>query len=239
MNRRAWLAVFAAAALGGGGGYLGYRWQSAPGPDTALTPAVPVARANGVPARVDAPNAEPALKVPETLPDVHLADLQGQKRSLRDFGRRPLIVNFWATWCEPCRREMPLLTALRDEYRSERLEIVGIAVDFRDSVSAFLQKTPLAYPQLVGEEDGMEAARAFGMQMVLPFSVFVDEQDRIIAVKVGELHRDEALAILDAMRGLRAGKVSLADTRARITRQLSLLAAARATMAASAGAAGR
>jgi thiol-disulfide isomerase/thioredoxin len=204
-----------------------------------LAPTVPIARASGMPAPTDAPNAEPALKVPDTLPDIHLADLQGQRRALRNFGRRPLIVNFWATWCEPCRREMPLLTALRHEYRDERLEIVGIAVDFRDSVSAFLEKTPLAYPQLVGEEDGMEAARAFGMQMVLPFSVFVDEQDRIIAMKVGELHRDEALAILDAMRGLRAGKVSLADTRARITRQLGLLAAVRATQAASAGAAGR
>ena len=91
-------------------------------------------------------------------------------------GHRPLIVNFWATWCEPCRREMPLLTALRQEHRADRLEIVGIAVDFRDSVTDFLKKNPLPYPLLVGEEDGIEAAKAFGMQLVLPFSVFVDEQ---------------------------------------------------------------
>ncbi|MCC7461684.1 MAG: TlpA family protein disulfide reductase [Gammaproteobacteria bacterium] len=232
MNSRALLAALAAVVLGGSAGYLGYRWVTATRP--TLAPAVPIARAGGTPPSSAVPNAEPALKLPETLPDIHLTDLQGQRRALRDFGRRPLIVNFWATWCEPCRREMPLLTALRREYRDPQLEIVGIAVDFRDSVSAFLRKNPLDYPQLVGEEDGMEAARAFGMQMVLPFSVFVDEQDRIIAMKVGELHRDEAVAILDAMRSLRTGRVSIGDTRARITRQLGLLAAVRATHAAAA-----
>ena len=231
MNLRTLLASIAVVALGGGAGYLGYRWQAAT--TGALAPADAPS-----PISVSAGGAEPP-KVPDTLPDIHLTGLDGQRRALRDFGHRPLIVNFWATWCEPCRREMPLLTALREEHRADGLEVVGIAVDFRDSVAEFLRKTPLAYPQLVGEEDGMEAARAFGMPMVLPFSAFIDEQDRIIAVKVGELHRDEAGAILEAMRALRNGRVSVADTRARISEQLKALATARATHAATAaGAAG-
>jgi thiol-disulfide isomerase/thioredoxin len=226
MNVRGLLAAVAAVALGGTAGYLGYRWHSVSIAPTAPKPAPPQG-SSGADERTDEP-----LRVPDTLPDIHRADLDGHMRALRDFGHRPLIINFWATWCEPCRREMPLLTALRGDYRADRLEVVGVAVDFRDSVVDFLKKNPLAYPLLIGEEDGIEAARAFGMQMLLPFSVFVDERDRIIAVKVGELHRDEADAILEAMRALRAGKASIAATRARITARLGRLAAARATGAA-------
>lgn len=249
MNVRALLAGLAVVALGGSAGYLGYRWQASTGTPPSLEPiadrrpgATTAGNAAGVTsgggAAPDGTLADggatadaggPPLKVPDTLPDIRLPGLDGQPRSLRDFGRRPLIVNFWATWCEPCRREMPLLAALREEHRAERLEVVGVAVDFRDSVSAYVQKTPLPYPLLVGEEDGIDAARAFGMQMVLPFSVFVDEQQRIVAVKVGELHRDEAGAILEAMRALRSGQATIADTRTRITERLKALAAARAS----------
>ena len=209
--------------LGGVAGYLGYRWYTG-AQGLALAPA-PTAAADLTLA------GDPAaqLKVPATLPDIHLADLDGRTRALKDFGHRPLIVNFWATWCEPCRREMPLLKALRQEHQADRLEIVGIAVDFRDSVTDFLKTNPLPYPLLVGEEDGIEAAKAFGMQLVLPFSVFVDEQHRIVAVKVGELHRDEADYILGTMRELRAGKTTIAAARSGITERLKAFAARRAS----------
>ncbi len=234
MRTRSRLVALAVVALGAAAGYLGYRWQSRLGGPAALTAAAPGEAANGsLAGSGPAPGAVAAAPaIPDTLPDVRLSDLDGRSRSLKEFGRRPLIVNFWATWCEPCRREMPLLLALREEHAAERLEILGVAIDFRDSVTEFLKKTPLAYPQLVGEEDGMEAARAFGVPAALPFSVFVDEQDRIVAVKVGELHREEASAILEAMRQLRAGKVSLADTRTRISERLKTLATQRARQAA-------
>jgi len=224
MSARAALTAVAAVILGGVTGYLGYRWYTgAQGP--GLAPSTGASPAAAELALADEPAAQ--LKVPDALPDIHLAGLDGRMRALKDFGHRPLIVNFWATWCEPCRREMPLLTALRQEHQAEGLEIVGIAVDFRDSVTDFLKKSPLPYPLLIGEEDGIEAAKAFGMQLVLPFSVFVDEQDRVVAVKVGELHRDEADAILGAMRELRSGKTTIAATRASITEQLKQLAARR------------
>jgi thiol-disulfide isomerase/thioredoxin len=224
MSARVALATLAAVILGGMTGYLGYRWYAA-SQDSALLPI-----SGGAPAPTDLSTASDSgaqLKVPETLPDIHLADLEGHRRALRDFGRRPLIVNFWATWCEPCRREMPLLTALRQEHRAERLEVVGIAVDFRDSVVDFLKKSPLPYPLLIGEDDGIEAAKAFGMELVLPFSVFVDEQDRIVALKVGELHRNEADAILATMRELHEGRTTLAAARTSIAERLKTLASRR------------
>ena len=224
MNVRAALTALAAVLLGGVTGYLGYRWYTgAPGPGLVPSAGAPPAAAEL--SLADAAAAQ--LKVPEALPDIHLAGLDGRVRALRDFGHRPLIVNFWATWCEPCRREMPLLTALRQEHQADGLEVVGIAVDFRDSVGEFLKKSPLPYPLLIGEEDGIEAAKAFGMQLVLPFSVFVDERDRIVAVKVGELHRDEADAILGAMTDLRSGKTTITAARSSITAQLKNLSARR------------
>jgi len=166
--------------------------------------------------------------VPETLPDIRLAGLDGQPRTLRDFGHRPLIVNFWATWCEPCRREMPLLNQLQRQHRATGLEVVGIAVDFRDAVATYLAKSPLDYRVLVGEETGFEAAQKFGVDLVLPFTVFADGADRVVAVKVGELHADDAAAILDTLGQLKAAKLDLAAARTAIATKLRDLATRRA-----------
>lgn len=159
--------------------------------------------------------------IPTEVPDLRLPDMAGLQHSLRQNGGRPRLYNFWATWCEPCRREIPLLNALQNSHRrGDQLEIVGIAVDFRDAVQDFLAKTRLDYTSLVGEEQGLEAAQRFGMQMALPFSVFADERNRIVAIKVGELHRNEAEAILAQMRALRAGTIGLPEARAAIAESL-------------------
>ena len=162
------------------------------------------------------------------MPDLQLPDRGGQLKSLHDYLGAPLIINFWATWCAPCRREIPLLQQLRQTYKSEKLEIVGIALDFRGAVDDFLARTPISYPLLIGEDQGFAAAEKFGMQPVLPFSVFADAKGQIIAVKVGELHRDEADCILTAMRSVAAGQMSLAAAREGIAQKLRALAIERA-----------
>jgi hypothetical protein len=121
-----------------------------------------------------------------------------------------------------------LLNALQQDHAAEGLEVVGIAVDMRDSVLKFLRTTPMHYTLLVGEDDGFEAAQKFGMALALPFSVFADENNRIIAVKVGELHREEAATILANMRALRAGTTTLAAAREDISQALKSLAIDRA-----------
>ena len=109
------------------------------------------------------------------------------------------MVNFWATWCAPAAREIPLLNKMRRAAQAQNAEIVGIAVDFSDDVLKFVQKAPLDYPLLIGEEDGLAAADAFGMGMAFPFSVFADSQNRILTIKVGELHEDEANFAFDRL----------------------------------------
>jgi hypothetical protein len=102
-------------------------------------------------------------------------------------------------------REIPLLRQLRADRGARGVEIVGVAVDFREDVVKYASEIGLDYPLLIGEEDGMAAADSFGLDPVFPFTVFADAERRIIAVKVGELHADEADFILDHVAKVNAG----------------------------------
>jgi thiol-disulfide isomerase/thioredoxin len=162
------------------------------------------------------------------VPDLALEDLSGTRRRLSDWTGHPVIINFWATWCEPCRREIPLLKSLRHERSADGLAIVGIAVDFRAAVAAYARHAGIDYPILIGEEEGLAAAHAFGMDLVFPFSVFADQQGRVIAVKLGELHQDEAEFILDRVQDIDRGTLTLAGARQQIQTRLRDLAVERA-----------
>jgi thiol-disulfide isomerase/thioredoxin len=217
-------------------GFLSYRRAHLPASTLTVAPmpGAPIAAGATADAAADAPDttnastAAPARPIPDTVPDLKLPDLAGQQKSLRDFRGHPLIINFWATWCAPCRREMPLLQRLRRSHRSDGLEVVGIAVDFRAAVADYVRRQPVDYPLLIGEDSGLAAAEQFGMQTVLPFSVFADAGGRILAVKVGELHPDEADYILGAMRAVAAGRLSLPEAQAGIAQRLRELAIERA-----------
>jgi peroxiredoxin len=186
--------------------------------------------------------AEPkpaANAIPDTLPDITLADPKGKPTKLASFGGRPLMVNFWATWCAPCRREIPLLNKIRAQRKAQNAEIVGIAVDFRDKVLEFTKETRLDYPLLIGEEDGLAAAEAFGMGMAFPFSVFIDSQNRILTIKVGELHEDEANFAFDRLRDIDQGVLSREAAQKLVADAFRTMAANRAKEEASHGAGAR
>ncbi len=236
-SRTVLIALVAVAGLLAG--FLSYRASRRPAsppasvsasPPLASLPAATAAATDGPGAApgASAPQGPPARPIPDTVPDLSLPDLAGQEKSLRAFLGHPLIINFWATWCAPCRREIPLLQQLRQAYQGQRLEIVGVAVDFRSAVADYVRSRPIDYPLLIGEDRGLAAAEQFGMQTVLPFSVFADAQGRIIAVKIGELHRDEADYILSTMRALAAGRLSLVQAHESIAQRLKELAIERA-----------
>jgi len=166
--------------------------------------------------------------IPMVLPDLALADPAGVLHRLSDWTGHPVIINFWATWCEPCRREIPLLIRLRHARSGAGLAIVGIAVDFRAAVVKYALNAGIDYPLLIGENEGLDAVHAFGMDLVFPFSVFADERGRVVAVKVGELHQDEADFILDRVQDIDRGALSLAAAKEQIKTRLRDLAVERA-----------
>ena len=212
--------------LGVVAGAVMYFWtQSRGGAEAAAT--VP-----GMPATTGATGAAAGTKtarvIPEVLPDFTLATLEGPPRTLSSYQHPSLIVNFWATWCAPCRREIPLLRQLRAERGARGVEVLGIAVDFREDVEKYVAKIGLDYPLMIGEEDGLAAADAFGIDPAFPFTVFADAQRRIVAVKVGELHADEAAFILDHIELLNAGRLPLKEVQSLIRTELQRLEALRA-----------
>ncbi len=110
----------------------------------------------------------------QQLPDASLPDLKGQTQSLNQWQGQKLLVNFWATWCAPCRKEMPDLVRWQNELMKKGLQVIGIAVDDADSVRAYLKESPVNYPILLAPETGALLSAELGNRMgVLPFSVFV------------------------------------------------------------------
>jgi thiol-disulfide isomerase/thioredoxin len=191
-------------------------------PDATATPAAasgPATTAGGGAARGSSP---------ERLPAMTFEDAAGAPHPLSEWSGHPLIVNFWATWCEPCRREIPLLKSLRGRSFPPGLQVVGIAVDMRDAVVKYVSDMHIDYPVLLGEQNGLQAVQALGMDTVFPFSVFVDSQGRIVTTKVGELHPDEADLILGRLAELEAGRATLPAARQQISDGLRSLAIERA-----------
>jgi thiol-disulfide isomerase/thioredoxin len=175
--------------------------------------------------------AEPAAprKVPAQLPEIELPGSDGHVHRLAEWSGRPLVVNFWATWCEPCRREIPLLKSLRREHAGDRLEVVGIAVDYPDDARNYATAHGIDYPLLIGDQEALAAVSAFGVETVLPFSVFADRQGRVVTLKVGELRRDEAELILDRVHAVDAGTLPLKVAQEQISEGVRRLRMAHAT----------
>jgi thiol-disulfide isomerase/thioredoxin len=170
------------------------------------------------------PGGSLGAEVGRPAPDINLVDTAGRAWKLSELKGQVIFVNFWATWCPPCRREIPLLNALRAEYGPRGYEIVGIAVDFREDVLAYMKGTPISYPMLIGEQDAIDVAQAFGIDdLFYPSTVFIDRRGRIVTIKVGELHAPEANAILSALGEVDAGRLSIDDARTRIRSQLTAL----------------
>jgi thiol-disulfide isomerase/thioredoxin len=132
-----------------------------------------------------------AAMIGEPLPaDLDLTDLAGNARRLDEWRGRPLLINFWATWCGPCVHEMPILDALRGEQPADGLEVVGIALDDPDEVRRFLADLAVAYPILLDEPGPRDASVRLGdTRGVLPYSVLVGRDGRIRAQRAGSFDR--------------------------------------------------
>lgn len=167
--------------------------------------------------------------IPDSLPDIAFTDRLGITRRFSDWKGHPLLVNFWAPWCAPCREETPLLERVSQERARQGLQVIGVAVDSRPAVLDYARRAGIQYPLLIGEGPGLEAARELGIEAVFPFSVFVDAGGRIVIVKIGELHPDEAMLILDRLDDLDHGRIDLAGARHEISEGIRRIAVGRAT----------
>lgn len=125
--------------------------------------------------------AAPAQDAARLLWSASLNDPSGQPIALERFRGQPLVVNFWATWCAPCIKEMPELSRLHDEFASGGIRMLGIAIDSPTPVREFAARQPVSYPLVVGGLSGTELVRQFGNESAaLPFTVLLAADGRII-----------------------------------------------------------
>lgn len=157
------LALAGAGALAAGAGWRTWRDQRS---------------ADEAPSDEDGP--------PEDFWALELPTPSGAGMPLRALRGRPLVVNFWATWCPPCVKEMPELDRFAREYGGRGWQVVGVAIDQSEPVQTFLKQTPVSFPIVLAGNEGLSWVRRFGNPAGgLPFSVQFGPEGRIARRKLG------------------------------------------------------
>lgn len=138
------------------------------------------------------PSVEPASL--GTLLALSLPDPSGKLQAIAQWKGRLLLVNFWATWCEPCREEVPALVRAQEIYRVKNLQIVGISIDSADKVSEFSTKYKINYPLVLGGLESTDLVRKLGNRSgALPYSILVSPQGKLLDSHLGGMN-DQSLA---------------------------------------------
>lgn len=126
-----------------------------------------------------------------------LANLSGGHDTLEKWRGQVLVVNFWATWCAPCREEIPLFVQMQKRLAGRGLQFIGIAIDRPVPVAAFQREYAMNYPVLIGGIETMELLRASGNRNgVLPFTLIIDRSGQVVKNKLGTLKEHELEAVV-------------------------------------------
>jgi len=161
-RRREWILIAGVALAAAAAGYAYNAWRTAPEAGA---------------------RAEAGLAA---LHATRLPDLDGTPQPLAQWRGKVVVVNFWATWCAPCREEIPLFVKLQKKYGERGLQFVGIAVDQPDKVRPYAAELGMNFPVLIGGAGAIELTRALGNRAgVLPYTVIVDRDGKIRSKEVG------------------------------------------------------
>lgn len=158
-----------------------------------------------------APSLSFALDTPATTqqrallgqlrPPITLSDLGNRKHSLNEWQGKVLVINFWATWCTPCRDEIPMLNQLQADYGARGVQFIGVGVDTAAAIERFTKAIPIRYPVLVGGLESTQLVERYGnIAGTLPYTVFVDRTGRISTIANGALTLEFTRRVLDTMR---------------------------------------
>jgi thiol-disulfide isomerase/thioredoxin len=192
------LIVLVLVAAAAGGYFVQQRTSGEPPPpeDTTAAPVQDTA-------------AAPEGPIAFTLPD-----LEGNARSLAEWDGEARLVNFWATWCAPCRREIPLLKQIQAEHGDGNLQVIGVAVDEREAVLAYAETADFNYPILIGQDEAIAAAESAGVPFIgLPFTLVISAEGELVKTHMGEIVAEQIEQIVDVLERLETGELDLAAAR--------------------------
>ncbi len=133
-------------------------------------------------------------------PNFSLPDVNGVMREVSEWDGKVLILNFWATWCMPCLKEIPEFIQLQEKYGEQGLQFVGIALQEADEIKPYMKKTAMNYPSLLGIDKVKEVARLFGNRfVVLPYTVVIDRDSKIYFIRSGPIKYEETEALIKSI----------------------------------------
>lgn len=136
----------------------------------------------------------------KTQPGFSLPNLNDQIKSHLDWRGKTLVINFWATWCTPCLKEIPMFNRIQKEYAADGVQFIGIAIDNKDAINTFITRTPIDYPVLYGIKDTTQLTQKYGNNAgVLPYTVFVDSRGKIQRIAPGKLSEKYTRESIESM----------------------------------------
>jgi len=131
-------------------------------------------------------------------PEFAAMDLDGEQRNIKEWDGKVILLNFWATWCPPCLKEIPEFIELQKAYGDQGFQIVGIAIDDEDAVREYVNEIGMNYPSLVVQDDGVMLAKRYGNDIgALPYSVIINRDGEISYTIKGELSKIRAKELLE------------------------------------------
>lgn len=180
MKRNIALAVVVGLLFAGAGMYFGSQ---------APVGKSPVAAAGGT--APPGASTAPAKDTPDLF-GRSMPDADGKQHRLAQWQGKPVLVNFWATWCAPCVQEMPELSALQTEIAPRNIQIIGVGIDSPSNIKDFAGKYKIAYPLYVAGMEGTELSRQFGNKAGgLPYTVLIGADGQVRKTYLGKLKMDE------------------------------------------------
>ncbi len=164
---------------------------------------------------LQAPAATETAATPDmqggVYPSFSLPDETGRPRDFSEWHGKHRVVNFWATWCPPCRREIPLLKKFQEQHADAGIQVIGIAVDKPEEVVIYAEAAEFNYPILVGQQEAIAIAENSGVEMIgLPFTMIVAADGELINTHLGEIHQEELDRIAAVLGRLDRGEIDKA-----------------------------
>ena len=148
----------------------------------------------GLPAQSQSP------MLSQARPDFTMPDLSGTQRHIKEWDGKVLAVNFWATWCEPCKQEIADFNTLQKQYGNKGFQFIGVALDDLDAVQTYLKSSTISYPVLIGEDQAMTVASQYGDdEGVVPYTAFINRKGQIAYIQYGAMSQELARQVIESL----------------------------------------